>query len=50
MVLSEVCVGALRAVEVVCCFVGAGGGCVGGWVVNLCGFAEFACVEAVDGV
>lgn len=50
LVLGEIGVGTLRAVELVGGVVGAAGGRVGCWVVDFGGFAEFASVDAVVGV
>ncbi len=50
MILSEVRMGSLRAVEAVGVVVCSALRSVGGGVVALCGFAVFASVETMDGV
>lgn len=41
---------ALRAVELMCCGVGTGGGGIGGWIVDFGGFAVGTGVDAVPEV
>jgi hypothetical protein len=50
MVLSELRMGTLGAIELVGCVICSGGGSVSCWVGDLCGFAIFPSVDAMDGV